>query len=305
MLHAGAVRCAERPGRAARCRQEAGADRGARCRGGFGAKLLVYPEFAVVAAAAKAFGRPVRWAETRSESMLNLNHGRAQVQRVEIGAKRDGTVVGMRVESWRHRRIPDRSVAAVLDSEMPPGVYVTPRIESRGWTWSRTPRRSSRTAARDVPRRRAAWSGRSTCSQPRSGWTPSTSAAATCSRRSTYPSPPRRHHIRHGDYEEALDERWPPPTTTSSEPSSRSAVTPATPPTRHRRVGVCRSDGGRPGRNTPTSKCIPTAAPPSTPACHRTARDTRRRRDDRVRTPSASRWTRGHRGDTDNCRARG
>ena len=59
--------------------------------GGFGAKLIVYPEFAVVAAAAKALGRPVRWAETRSESMLNLNHGRAQVQHVEIGAKRDGT----------------------------------------------------------------------------------------------------------------------------------------------------------------------------------------------------------------------
>ena len=38
--------------------------------GGFGAKLIVYPEFAVVAAAAKALGRPVRWAETRSESML-------------------------------------------------------------------------------------------------------------------------------------------------------------------------------------------------------------------------------------------
>ena len=99
VLDAGAVRRPERSGRAARGRQEAGADRGARRRAAGSARsCIVYPEFAVVAAAAKALGRPVRWAETRSESMLNLNHGRAQVQRVEIGAKRDGTVVGMRVE---------------------------------------------------------------------------------------------------------------------------------------------------------------------------------------------------------------
>ncbi len=103
--------------------------------GGFGAKLLVYPEFAVVAAAAKALGRPVRWAETRSESMLNLNHGRAQVQRVEIGATRDGTVVGMRVEILGDMgAYPIGAFLPTTTQEMLSGVYAIPRIASRGWS---------------------------------------------------------------------------------------------------------------------------------------------------------------------------
>jgi carbon-monoxide dehydrogenase large subunit len=103
--------------------------------GGFGAKLIVYPEFAVVAAAAKALGRPVRWAETRSESMLNLNHGRAQVQRVEIGAKRDGTVVGMRVELLADMgAYPVGAFLPTTTQEMLAGVYTIARIASRGWS---------------------------------------------------------------------------------------------------------------------------------------------------------------------------
>lgn len=101
--------------------------------GGFGAKLMVYPEFAVVAAAAKRLGRPVRWAEFRSESMLNLNHGRAQVQHVEIGAKRDGTVVGMRVELIADMgAYPVGAYLPTTTQEMLAGVYTIPRIASRG-----------------------------------------------------------------------------------------------------------------------------------------------------------------------------
>jgi carbon-monoxide dehydrogenase large subunit len=40
----------------------------------------------------KALGRPVRWRETRSESMMNLGHGRAQLQYVTIGGTREGKV---------------------------------------------------------------------------------------------------------------------------------------------------------------------------------------------------------------------
>src|SRR5437870_3325935 len=38
-----------------------------------------------------------RWVETRSESMTTRTHGRAQVQDVELGAMRDGTLAGVRV----------------------------------------------------------------------------------------------------------------------------------------------------------------------------------------------------------------
>ena len=66
--------------------------------GGFGAKGHTYPEHIVVAAIAHLTGKPVAWQETRSENLLNMTHGRAQVQHVALGAKRDGTITGLRVE---------------------------------------------------------------------------------------------------------------------------------------------------------------------------------------------------------------
>ena len=54
--------------------------------GGFGAKVGTYPEQFVVAALAVRLGRPVRYIETRSENMVAMTHGRAQVQDVQLGA---------------------------------------------------------------------------------------------------------------------------------------------------------------------------------------------------------------------------
>ncbi|MCY3636317.1 MAG: xanthine dehydrogenase family protein molybdopterin-binding subunit [bacterium] len=66
--------------------------------GGFGAKGHTYPEHIVVAALAHRTGQPVAWQETRSENLLNMTPGRGQIQRVALGAKRDGTITGIRVE---------------------------------------------------------------------------------------------------------------------------------------------------------------------------------------------------------------
>ena len=65
--------------------------------GGFGAKLQVYGEEALVLALAKRLGRPIKWVETRSEHMTTSHHGRDQVNYVKLGAKRDGTVTGCQV----------------------------------------------------------------------------------------------------------------------------------------------------------------------------------------------------------------
>ena len=65
--------------------------------GGFGAKLQVYAEEALVLALAKRLGRPVKWTETRSEHMTTSHHGRDQVNYVTLGARRDGTLTGCRV----------------------------------------------------------------------------------------------------------------------------------------------------------------------------------------------------------------
>ncbi len=64
--------------------------------GGFGAKVQPYPEQILTAALAHRLGRPVRWQETRTENLLAMTHGRDQHQVVELGARRDGTIVGLR-----------------------------------------------------------------------------------------------------------------------------------------------------------------------------------------------------------------
>ena len=66
--------------------------------GGFGAKLQVCAEEALVVALAKRLGRPVKWTETRSEHMTTSHHGRDQINTITLGAKSDGTVTGCKAE---------------------------------------------------------------------------------------------------------------------------------------------------------------------------------------------------------------
>ena len=68
--------------------------------GGFGAKGGTYPEQVLVAALARRLGRPVRWVETRTENLVGMTHGRAQVHDMTVGARRDGTLGGLRVRGW-------------------------------------------------------------------------------------------------------------------------------------------------------------------------------------------------------------
>jgi carbon-monoxide dehydrogenase large subunit len=64
--------------------------------GGFGAKGLS-TEDVLVAWLARRVGRPVRWTETRSENMIAMHHGRAQILDFTIGGDRDGTVKAYRL----------------------------------------------------------------------------------------------------------------------------------------------------------------------------------------------------------------
>jgi carbon-monoxide dehydrogenase large subunit len=49
--------------------------------GGFGAKFSVSTEDALLAVLSQRLGRPMRWVETRTENLLSMGHGRAQLQR--------------------------------------------------------------------------------------------------------------------------------------------------------------------------------------------------------------------------------
>lgn len=68
--------------------------------GGFGSKIACYPDEVVVAYAARALGRPVKWTETRQENFLATSHGRDHVHEVEIAGTRTGHIEAIRVKAF-------------------------------------------------------------------------------------------------------------------------------------------------------------------------------------------------------------
>jgi carbon-monoxide dehydrogenase large subunit len=65
--------------------------------GGFGGKLSATPEEWITFAVSTKLGRPVKFTETRSESMVSAHHGRDVIQDITLTARRDGTVTGLSV----------------------------------------------------------------------------------------------------------------------------------------------------------------------------------------------------------------
>lgn len=66
--------------------------------GGFGGKLAAAAEEWLVWLAARKLGKPVKWTETRSESLVSAHHGRDQIQRLTLAATKDGRVTGLKVD---------------------------------------------------------------------------------------------------------------------------------------------------------------------------------------------------------------
>jgi carbon-monoxide dehydrogenase large subunit len=99
--------------------------------GGFGAKTGAYCEHVIATALAVQLGRPVKWTETRSENMVAMNHGRGQVQFVEMGLKRDGTIVGVkcRVVCNAGAYPGIGGFLPFLTRMMGQGVYAIPKVE--------------------------------------------------------------------------------------------------------------------------------------------------------------------------------
>jgi carbon-monoxide dehydrogenase large subunit len=64
--------------------------------GGFGSKLNVYAEEALVGYLAMKLERPVKWIESRRENFQNTIHGRGQVAYVDAAVKKDGTLLGLK-----------------------------------------------------------------------------------------------------------------------------------------------------------------------------------------------------------------
>ena len=70
-----------------------------RCGRRFWKQVPVYGPELVVAWLAMSLQTPVRWIEDRRENYIATNHGRDHVDYVELAAKKDGTVLGIRVKT--------------------------------------------------------------------------------------------------------------------------------------------------------------------------------------------------------------
>ena len=99
--------------------------------GGFGAKLIVYPEDVLIPLLALRFGRAVRWLEDRLEHMLTATQERTQVHAVDVGFDDTGRVLALR-DRFAHDTgayTPRGLVVPLLTASMLAGPYSIPSLE--------------------------------------------------------------------------------------------------------------------------------------------------------------------------------
>ncbi|MEO6956577.1 MAG: xanthine dehydrogenase family protein molybdopterin-binding subunit, partial [Antricoccus sp.] len=121
--------------------------------GGFGGKIPVTPEEIITVLVARKLGRPCKYTESRSESLMAAHHGRDQIQDVTLTLKKDGTVTGLDVELHADMGAYLRLVGPgvpVLGAFMFPGIYKIPayRFTCHGVFTNKTPTDAYRGAGR-------------------------------------------------------------------------------------------------------------------------------------------------------------
>jgi carbon-monoxide dehydrogenase large subunit len=65
--------------------------------GGFGAKINIYAEEYVASVISKKLGVPIKWIEDRSEAFVATTHGRDILGYIDIAARKDGKVLGLKM----------------------------------------------------------------------------------------------------------------------------------------------------------------------------------------------------------------
>ena len=101
--------------------------------GGFGSKLNVYAEEALMGFVAMKIGKPVKWIESRRENFQCTIHGRGHVDYYEIAAKKDGEILGIKLKiiqdlgAYHQLLTPAIPTLSVL---MMPGLYKTQNIRA-------------------------------------------------------------------------------------------------------------------------------------------------------------------------------
>ena len=99
--------------------------------GGFGPKLLFYPEDAIISASAILLERPIKWVEDRREHLVTTTQERDQIWEVEMAADTEGKILGLRGKMYHDQgaytargfNIPFSAATTIL------GPYVIPNYE--------------------------------------------------------------------------------------------------------------------------------------------------------------------------------
>jgi 2-furoyl-CoA dehydrogenase large subunit len=117
--------------------------------GHFGIKAWVHQRGVLLAVLSRKIGRPVKWTEDRLEHLRASHHGTGKIGRIEMAAKRDGTILGMKMHL-----IDDEGAYVCLNEPFsigpaiaaPTGLYSfrNVRIESRCVLTNRVPVASNR-----------------------------------------------------------------------------------------------------------------------------------------------------------------
>ena len=102
--------------------------------GGFGSKLNVYAEEALMGWISMQLGKPVKWINHRREDFLSTIHGRGHVDYFELAATRDGTILGLKLKLIQdlgayHQLL--TPVIPTLSVLMMPGLYKFQNIKAQ------------------------------------------------------------------------------------------------------------------------------------------------------------------------------
>jgi aerobic carbon-monoxide dehydrogenase large subunit len=100
--------------------------------GGFGAKVGIDRDGIVVAWLARKTGRALRWVETRSENLVGMTQGRAQLHHIKIGGTNDGKILAYRIDVIQDSGAYGRMGKFLpgLTCLMAPGVYDIPEVQA-------------------------------------------------------------------------------------------------------------------------------------------------------------------------------
>jgi aerobic carbon-monoxide dehydrogenase large subunit len=100
--------------------------------GGFGCKIGKYPEDLLAAHFAIELGRPVKWIESRSENFLATVHGRSVIGHIQLAAKSNGKVTGLKLDLRADTGAYDAGWLTTITTGMITGCYDIPNVQTSG-----------------------------------------------------------------------------------------------------------------------------------------------------------------------------